>query len=146
MRTLRKNKQKMKYSKKGQREPVYVLDTDGNKVVDYVSKEGEVHYLETGSYTNGWSKPVDFFGNIAMSSGEAEAREFGLSIADYNAVIIMNRGEIPLSEGDVIWHNSEVKYEDEEGLSVDDKSADFTVLKVSESLNIVKYVLKAIIK
>ena len=146
MRTLNRNKQKMKYSHKGERQPIYELDADGNKIIDYVDEEGNVYYRETGSYTSGWSEPQEFYGNIAMSGGEAEAMEFGLSIGDYNAVIVMQKDEISLEEGDVIWLNSEVLYEDGEMLGVDDKSADFAVLKVSESINFVKYVLRAVVK
>lgn len=146
MRTLNKNKQKMYYSLKGKREPIYELDGDGNKVIAYVDDDGNIYYKETGSYTSGWSKPVSFFANIAMSGGEAEAQEFGLSIADYNATLVMEKGKVPLTEGSVIWLNSSVLYKDEENIDVDDKSADYTVLKVSESLNFVKYVLKAIVK
>lgn len=146
MRTLARNKQKMKYSQKGERQPIYLLDEEGNKIVDYVDSEGNFYYKETGSYTSGWTEPKEFLGNIAMSGGEAEAMEFGLSLGDYNAVIVMNKGEIPLKEKDVIWLNSEVLWENKETRDPDEKSADFEVLKVSESLNFVKYVLKAVIK
>lgn len=146
MRTLNRNKQKMKYSHNGERQPIYELDADGNKIIDYVDEEGNVYYRETGSHTSGWSEPQEFYGNIAMSGGEAEAMEFGLSIGDYNAVIVMQKDDVPLEEGDVIWLNSEVLYEDEGLLDVDDKSADFAVLKVSESINFVKYVLRAVVK
>lgn len=146
MRTLAKNKQKLKYSLKQKREPIYELDANGDKIVEFVDDEGNIYYKETGSYTSEWSEPVDFFANIAMSGGEAEAQEFGLSIADYNATLVMVKGEIPLVEGSVIWLNSPVLYKNEESTEVDDKSADFVVLKVSESLNFVKYVLKAVTK
>lgn len=146
MRTLRKNKRKLKYSLKQERKPIYELDENGNKIVEFVDDEGNIYYKETGSYTSEWSEPVEFFANIAMSGGEAEAQEFGLSIADYNATIVMVKGEIPLTEGSVIWLNSPVLYKDEGNTEVDDKSADFVVLKVSESINFVKYVLKAIVK
>ena len=91
MRTLRRNKQEMKYAIKGEKQPIYELDEFGNKIVDYVDSEGNIYYKETGSYTSGWTKPEVFYGNIAMSGGEAEAQEFGLSVADYNAVISASR-------------------------------------------------------
>ena len=96
MRTLNKNKQEMKFSSKGEPEPIYVTDENGNKVIEYITEEGKPIYKETGEYTSGWSEPVIFYGNIAQSGGEAEAREFGLSVADYDAVVdnvvdIMNK-------------------------------------------------------
>lgn len=146
MLTLMSNKQKLKYSLKQKKEPIYELDENGDKIIEFVDEDGNIYYKETGSYTSEWGEPVDFFANIAMSGGEAEAQEFGLSIADYNAVIVTVKGEVPLVEGSVIWQNSPVLYKDEESTEVDNKSADFVVLKVSESINFVKYVLKAIVK
>ena len=145
MRTLRRNKQEMKYSIKGEPQPIYELDENGNKIVEFVDDEGNVYYRETGSYTSGWSKPEVFYGNIAMSGGEAEAQEFGLSVADYNAVISASRNELPLILGAYIWQNSEVEYKDEDKTDVKETSADYQVIKVSESLNEVKYILKAIV-
>lgn len=136
----------MYYSLKGKREPIYELDKNGDKIILHIDEEGNIYYKETGSYTLEFGKPVSFFANIAMSGGEAEAQEFGLSIADYNATLVMEKGKAPLTEGSVIWLNSPVLFKDEENTDVDDKSADYTVLKVSESLNFVKYVLKAIVK
>ncbi len=146
MRTLARNKQKLKYSLRQERKPIYELDENGNPVIEFVDEEGNIYYKETGSYTSGWSEPVIFYGNIAMSGGEAEAREFGLSLADYDAVLLLMRNEVPLTEGALIWIKSEVSYKDEENTELDEKSADFTVLRVSESLNFVKYILKAVVK
>ncbi len=146
MRTLKRNKQAMKYSIKGEKQPIYALDELGNKIVEFVDDEGNIYYRETGSYTNGWSIPSDFYGNIAMSGGEAEAQEFGLSVADYDAVVTLSKDEVPLVLGALIWHNSEVKYEDEENINLDETSADFKVMRVSESINEVRYILKAIVK
>lgn len=146
MRTLKKNKQPLKYSLKQEREPIYELDDDGNKIIDYVDEDGNVYYRETGSYTSGWSEPEDFFANISESGGEAEAQEFGLSVSDYDAVIVANKDEFPLVLGSLIWKSSPVLYKDSENTEVDPKSADFEVLKASESISFVKYVLKAVVK
>lgn len=146
MRTLARNKQKLKYSLRQERVPIYELDENGNKIVDYVTEEGEEIYKETGSYTSRWSEPVIFYGNIAMSGGEAEAQEFGLSLADYDAVLLLMRNEVPLTEGALIWIKSEVTYKNEENTELDEKSADFTVLRVSESINFSKYILRAVVK
>ena len=81
-----------------------------------------------------------------MSGGEAEAQEFGLSVGDYNAVIVVDKGSVPIVEGSLIWLKSDVKYLDNENTDVDETSADFRVIKASESLNEMKYILKAIVK
>ena len=142
MRTLNKNKQKMKYSVMGERKPIYETDENGN-IIYYEDEEGNRIPIETGSYTSGWSEPTEFKGNIAMSGGEAEAREFGLSVADYDAVLILDKGEVPLEEGSIIWHEKEVKFKPDG--DVDTTSADYSVKKVANSLNSAKYVLKAVV-
>lgn len=146
MRTLAKNKQQLKYSLRQERQPVYEVDEDGNKIIDYIDEDGNIYYRETGSYTSEWSKSEDFLANISESGGEAEAQEFGLSVSDYDAVIVAKRDEFPLVLGSLIWKNSPVLYKDEENTELDENSADFTVLKVSESISFVKYVLKAVVK
>ena len=145
MRSLRKNQQKMYYSLKGKREPIYELDKNGDKIILHIDEEGNIYYKETGSYTLEFGKPVSFFANIAMSGGEAEAQEYGLSVGEYNAVISASRNELPLILGAYIWQNSEVEYKDEGKTDVKETSADYQVIKVSESLNEVKYILKALV-
>lgn len=126
----------------GERKPIYETDEYGN-IIYYEDEEGNRIPIETGSYTSGWNVPVDFKGNIAMSGGEAEAREFGLSVADYDAVLVLDKNEVPLEEGSLIWHEKEVKFKVDG--EVDTTSADYTVKKVANSLNSAKYVLKAVV-
>lgn len=145
MRTLRRNKQEMKYTIKDEKQPIYELDENGEKIIIHVEEDGTIHYSETGSYTSGWTKPEVFYGNIAMSGGEAEAQEYGLSVGEYNAVISASKNELPLILGAYIWHTSEVEYKDEGKTDVNETSADYQVIKVSESLNEVKYILKALV-
>lgn len=142
MRTLNKNKQKMKYSIKVERKPIYETDSDGN-IIYYEDEEGNRIPLETGEYEMGYSEPVEFYSNISMSGGEAEAREFGLSVADYDAVLVLDKNKVPLKEGSLIWHEKEVKFKADG--EVDTTSADYTVRKVANSLNSAKYVLKALV-
>lgn len=138
MRVLRKNTQKLKYANITGDVPIYT---------EYTEVDGTVIKLETGDYEIGYSEPISFLGNIAMSSsGEAEPQEFGLSLADYNAVIVMPKDAIPITEGSLIWHKSDVGYKYSDETQTDPKTADYEVIKVSESLNGVKYVLKAIVK
>ena len=147
MRMLKRNKRTMKYAIPTGTEVVeYQLDENGNPIVSYVDGEGNVYYVETGQKYPGYYEPVDFSANIAMSGGEAEAQEFGLSVTDYSAVIVAKAGEFPIVNSTLVWFGSEVKYKDANETIIDVKSADYVVLKVSESLNTVKYVLKAVVK
>ena len=144
MLTAVRNKQKLKYSLYLGREPIYELDEEGNKIVEFVDEEGNIYYKETGSYTSAWSEPVEFFANISQSGGEAEAREYGLSTEDFDATILTIKGRVPLVLGSLIWHTSEVLYD--ENNNVDEKSADYKVLKVDPSLNQTIYFLKSVAK
>lgn len=144
MLTAVRNKQKLKYSLYLGREPIYELDEDGNKIVEFVDEEGNIYYKETGSYTSAWSEPVEFFANISQSGGEAEAREYGLSNEDFDATILTIKGYVPLVLGSLIWHTGEVLCD--ENNNVDEKSADYKVLKVDPSLNQTIYFLKSVAK
>lgn len=137
MRTLNKNKQKLKYANQSGRIPIYT---------EYTQEDGTVIKLETGEYEIAYSEPKEFLGNIAMSGGEAEAQEFGLSIGDYNAVIVLSKGAISATEGSLIWFKSDVGYKSSDNTEIDPKTSDYEVLKVSDSLNITKLVLRAVVK
>lgn len=139
MRTLNKNKQKLKYANIIGDVPIYT---------EYTEADGNVIKLETGDYEIGYSEPISFSGNIAMAGGEAEAQEFGLSIGDYNAVVIAEKNIIPIKEGSLIWHESDVGYKYSDETQTDPKTADYEVIKRVKSVdkNILRYVLKAIVK
>lgn len=137
MRTLNKNKQKLKYANQSARTPIYT---------EYTQEDGTVIKLETGETEPNYTEPIEFLGNIAMSGGEAEAQEFGLSIGDYNAVIVLAKGAISVTEGSLIWHKSDVGYKYSSGTEINPKSADYEVIKVSDSLNVTKLVLRAVVK
>ena len=92
----------------------------------------------------GFSEPVDFRANISFDGGEAQSKEYGFNTADFDAVLLTDRGEYPFKKGDVIWLDSEPT-KDENGL-VDSTSADFTIVGVKPSLYSVKYMLKAVVK
>ena len=136
--------QPMKYSLQDGRVPIYERDENGDIV--YIEVDGEKIPVETGEYETGYSAPVDFMGNISMSGGEAEAKEFGMDIGDFDAVIILEKGDIPITETSIIWHTSPVKYKDEQNTIVDSKSADYAVKRVSPSLNFTKVLLQRIVK
>lgn len=144
MRLLRKNMQPMKYSLQDGRVPIYERDENGDIV--YIEVDGQKIPVETGEYETGYSAPVDFMGNISMSGGEAEAKEFGMDIGDFDAVIVLEKDAIPISETSIIWHTSPVKYKNEQNTIVDSKSADYAVKRVSPSLNFTKVLLQRIVK
>lgn len=145
MRMLARNKQKLKYSLFLGRQPIYALDENGEKIVDYIDEEGNVYYREEGEFS-AWDKPVEFLANIAQSGGEAEATAYGLSVADYDAVVVTSKDYVPLVEGSRIWQNSEVLFIDGQNTYADEKSADYAVVRVLEALNTTKYLLKAVVK
>lgn len=157
MRTILKNKQSMKYALQIGEVPIYNRDENGEIIYEhYEDSDGNIIYYldengnkipsETGEYEIGYSNPVDFLSSIAMSGGEAEAVEFGLSTSDYEATLLCEKGVYPIAEGSLIWTKSEVGYKDTGNTVVDGNTADYSVIKVSESLNFVKYVLKAVVK
>lgn len=87
------NKQAMKYALRGQTVTVYDKDEDGNPKF-YETEDGEKIY-----YTHeetGFSEPVDFRANISFDGGEAQNKEYGFNTADFDAVLLTDRGEYPL--------------------------------------------------
>lgn len=138
------NKQSMKYSQQGTRITIYERDDDGN-IKYYIDSDGNKIPLIAEEKV-GFSKPADFRANIAFSGGEAKTEEFGFDAADYDAIMLTDKNEFPLKKGDLIWLNSEVTYIDEDTETVDETSADFTIVGVKPALKSTKYVLKAVVK
>lgn len=138
------NKQSMKYSQQGTRITIYERDDDGN-IKYYIDSDGNKIPLIAEEKV-GFSKPADFRANIAFSGGEAKTEEFGFDAADYDAIMLTDKNEFPLKKGDLIWLDSEVTYIDEDTETVDETSADFTIVGVKPALKSTKYVLKAVVK
>lgn len=159
MRTLNKNKQKMFFAQFLATGMRYDTDDEWNPMY-YETDEGERIYTETSESMAYYSEPQEMKANIAESGGEAEAKEFGLSVGDYEAVLVYSRGEYPLKEGSYIWlDDTEVGYEyngkevpvevDREIVMMktpDVSTADYIVLKTPKSLNFQKAILKAVVK
>lgn len=156
--TLNRNKQKLYYSLLLGKTPIYETDDEGNTKY-YEDSEGNRYPLETGEKKDVYSTPIPFQANIALSGGDAVPVEYGLSVDSYAAVILTQKGQVPLVEGDLIWHISEPKYEygrEEVEITVGGKtmvttapireSADYMVVKCSPSINVDKYILSAINK
>lgn len=135
MRTLNKNKQTLYYANQDRLVPIYE---------EYTDEDGNTYPLDTGETKLVYGEPFEFKGNIAMSGGEAEAQEFGLNLADYEAVLIVGKSTLPIDETSLIWHTSEPT-KDNEG-NTDEYSADYRIVKISPSLNFDKYVLKKVVK
>lgn len=109
----------------------------------YTEVDGEKIPIEIGTVA-GYNKPVSFYANIAMSGGEAEAKEYGFDVGAYEAVLVTTDKSLPISETSRIWHTSEPQY-GSDGM-VDGDSADYSVLAVKPSLNGMKYLLKKLPK
>ena len=131
MMMLNQNKQKMYYANLLDVIQEEYIDEDGNR-------------YPTGEPKNIYSEPIEFEGNIAMSGGEAEAQEFGLNLADYEAVLVVGKNTLPITETSLIWHVTEPT-KDDKGYT-DEYSADYRIVKISPSLNFDKYVLKKVVK
>lgn len=131
MMMLNQNKQKMYYANLLDIIQEEYIDEDGNR-------------YPTGEPKNIYSDPIEFDGNIAMSGGEAEAQEFGLNLADYEAVLVVGKNTLPITETSLIWHVTEPT----KGIdgNTDEYSADYRIVKISPSLNFDKYVLRKVVK
>lgn len=141
MRSLKKNQQKLFFSQFREEIKVYKRDENGN--IEYVEIDGEQSPIEIG-IAPGYNAPVLFYANIAMSGGESETKEYGVSTSDYEAVLVLSDKTLGISETSRIWHTTEPKI-NADG-TVDGDSADYSVLAVKPSLNGTKYLLKKLPK
>lgn len=154
--------------------PIYARDNDGNIIYQsYTDSDGnEIFYLnddgnkipmDTGESMIIYGTPQEFDANVAESGGEAEAQTFGLSVADYEAVALYEKGAYPIVIGALVWRDSKPKCEydhevpfeienaDGEKVTVystapEETSADYRVIKTPTSLNFTRAILKAIVK
>ena len=136
MRTLNKNTQKMYYANQDRIVPIYEY---------YEDEDGNMIPLDTGETKLVYGEPIEFKGNISLSNGgEVEVQEFGLNLGDYSAILVVDKDYIPLSETSLIWHTTEPT-KDIDG-NTNEFSADYRVVKVSDSLNVSKYALQKVVK
>lgn len=127
MRCLLKNKQKMYYA-------LYTesTETTTGKTIIIDGKSVDVEY---GSTSQEYTAPVEFKGNIAFTGGDVYETEYGIDKSKYSAVLVMNKGEIPIDEHSLIWYDTPPT-----------GAADFKVVKLVPSLNVDKYLLQRIEK
>lgn len=144
MRNLKKNKQTMYYALLNKTQPVYERDELGNII--YIEIDGVRVPVETGDTELVYSKPVKFKGNISTSGGESKETEYGIDSTDYDAVLMMMKNDLPITETSIIWHTSNIGYKDKDKTIIDDKSADYVVKKRSPSLNQFKYLLGKVLQ
>lgn len=148
MRCLLKNKQTIYYALLLDTVPVYKLDKNGDKVVDYVDEEtGETYYVETGVKMPLYGKAVEFKGNIAFAGADLLRQEFGISDERYEAVLVLNKEQIPITETSLIWYETAPETKVVEGVEyADDATADYRVLRSVPSLNNDRYILAKVVK
>ena len=146
MRCLNKNKQKMYYSQLIGTAPVYELDEYGNKVVAYI-EDGVTYYVETGVTTLLYSAPVEFDGNIALSGSDVIRQEFGISDERYEAIVVTDKNQLPITETSLIWYQTTPETIEIEGVTyADGATADYRVLRIITSLNNDRYILAKVVK
>ena len=136
MRTLNKNTQTMYYANQDRVVPIYEY---------YEDEDGNMIPLDTGETKLVYGEPIEFKGNISLSnSGEVNTQEYGLNLGDYSAILVVGKDYIPLSETSLIWYENEPT-KDIDG-NTNEFSADYRVVKVSDSLNVSKYALQKVVK
>lgn len=137
------NKQKMQYSKQGQRVIIYERDDDGN-VKYYVDTDGNKIPLVADEKI-GFSEPVEFRANISNKLSEVLVKEFGIDDSSTYVQIVTDKGYLPLKAGDLVWKQSKVEH-DSDGL-VDPLTADYTVKGVAdEGLTVDLFLLQKVVK
>lgn len=140
--SLEINKQSMKYASYGKEVEIYEKDDDGN-IKYFITEEGQKIPLIDHKEIS-YEEPVSFRANISFSGGEAQAKEYGFDVNDFDAIIVTDSAAYPIKKSDIIWLDSKVEYT-EDGY-IDKTSADFTVVGVKPALQSTKYVLKAVVK
>lgn len=146
MRCLLKNKQTLYCALLEGTIPEYEYDEHGNKIVDYVDDD-VTYYVETGSQIKVYSEPVRFEGNIALSGSDVTRQEFGVSDDRYEAVLVTNKGQLPITETSLLWYQTTPRTKVIDGVTyADDATADYRVLRVVPSLNNDRYILAKVVK
>lgn len=155
MRTVQKNKVDLFYSLQGDDIPVYATDSEGNVLFEEI--DGMQVPIETGDHFTSYQSPQGFAGNLSFYTGWNYPGVWGITLGNADAILLMDKDEIPIDETSVIWYKSEPKtrtvqvYDEDQQMMVtrtvvDSDSADFSISRIVPSLNQVRYVLKGIEK
>ena len=142
MRQVKKNKQRLFYALvAGDQQPVY--ERDGNGDIVYEEIDGDQVPVETGLWETPYHKPVEFFGNINTGNvGYTIARAYGISSGNFDAVLCLRKGEIPLEVTSLIWYDKEPVFRDDG--TVDPKSANYSVRRIPPCLDEICYLLRKV--
>jgi hypothetical protein len=146
MMTLDQNKQKLQYALFFEETPEYMLDENGEKVISYVDSDGTIYYEETGNTIKNYSLQESFYASISMSGGEISTQEYGIDISNYDAVLLLDKGQIAIQETSLVWFETEPTYKDADKTILDADKADYRVLAIKPSLNQLKVLLGRITK
>lgn len=142
MRQCLKNKQKMYYALvAGDQVPVYQRDEEGNII--YQEIDGDQVPVETGDWETPYQDPVVFYGNInSGNAGYTIARAYGISSGNFDAVLCLRKGEVPLEVTTLIWYDKEPVIR-QDG-TVDPKSANYSVRRIPPCLDEIIYLLRKV--
>lgn len=143
MRNLKRNKKRLYYATFKGNVDVYKEDGQGNVIYDII--DGQQVPLKTGKTVAEYNTPIEFYGNIStVGGGDSQIVEFGVDTSSYSAVLVVD-DDLPIfDELVLIWSDTEPIIDENE--KVDTNSADYNVVKVSNSLNQHKYLLEKRIK
>lgn len=136
MRSLKKNMQKLWYSTYADQITEYYKDSDGNIIYDEI--DGDLIPRIKGERA-GYNNPVSFYANISAGKGTSQEEVFGVSL-DYTKTISTTDMDLPISETSLIWFETEPTY-NADG-TVNEASADYSVVGIAKSLNNAVYALK----
>ena len=137
MRSLKKNQQKIWYSTCVGQIIIYERDENGN-IKYFDDGEGNLIPIEIGKKA-GYNNPASFSANISAGKGTAQEEVFGVSL-DYTKTISTSDMNLQISETSLIWFETEPTY-NADG-TVNESSADYSVVGIAKSLNNVVYALK----
>lgn len=99
MRVSERDKQKMYYSLLADISPIYELDEDGNKIIDFTDEEGNIFYRETGAFKTSYTEPIEFWASISSNLNEMHCREFGVDQSSIYAQLCVPKNMCLLSLG-----------------------------------------------
>lgn len=136
LRSLKKNKQRMLFATYSDMITIYKKDENGNIIYEEI--DGELIPIII-SEKAGYSEPQEFYANISAGKGTSQEEVFGVSL-DYTKTISTSDMDLPISETSLIWFETEPAY-NADG-TVNEASADYSVVGIAKSLNNVVYALK----
>lgn len=136
MRDCKKNLQELYYATYSDQITEYYRDSDGNIIYDEI--DGEL-IPRIKCERAGYNNPVPFYANISAGKGTSQEEVFGVSL-DYTKTISTSDMDLPISETSLIWFETEPVY-NADG-TVNETSADYSVVGIAKSLNNVVYALK----